>query len=74
LVALLGTPLEVEVEYQVASSGVVNINGVPEGGGDAGLLLPRSEPVPGPVEPATDVPPAGIDAPGAVPDTTPGGL
>jgi len=71
LVALLASPLEVGIEYDVTLSGVVNINGVPEGGGEATLLLPPPEPDPA-AEPPPGAAPAGGPPPGAVPDTTPG--
>jgi len=52
LVALLEGPLEVLVEYQVRTSAVVNLNGLPGGGGEATLVR---EPPPVPEEePAAD--------------------
>jgi hypothetical protein len=70
VVALLAAPLAVGIEYEVTVSGVVNINGVPEGGGEATLLLPPPEPTP--VEPALDGVPPADPPPGAAPNTTPG--
>jgi hypothetical protein len=72
LVALLASPLEIGVEYEVTSSGLVNINGVGEGGGEATLLLPRPEPTPDRADPPPAAAPPGDPPPAAVPGTTPG--
>jgi len=71
LVALLASPLEVDIEYDVTVSGVVNINGVPEGGGEATLLLPPPEPAPSPTDPPPDAAPPGA-APALPPTPAPG--
>jgi hypothetical protein len=72
LVALLASPLEVDVEYDVTVSGVTNINGVSQGGGDATLLLPPPEPERTLPEPQPDGAPPGDAPPPAAPDTVPG--
>jgi hypothetical protein len=72
LVALLASPLEVDVEYDVTVSGVTNINGVGDGGGETTLLLPPPEPPPNRPEPSPDGAPPGAPPPAAAPDTIPG--
>jgi hypothetical protein len=76
LVALLDAPLEVGVEYQVRVTSVVNLNGLPEGGGEAMLLLEAPPPPDPPAAadslPAADTVPDGAPAPDTVPGNTPG--
>jgi len=57
LVGLLDVPLEVGVRYQVRVDGVVNIRGVPDGGGE--VTVERRPP------PTPAAPPDGAGAPGA---------
>jgi hypothetical protein len=73
LVALLASPLEVGVEYDVTVGGVTNINGVPGGGGEATLLLPPPEPDRNQADPDPDAPAAGDPARGGAPGANPGG-
>jgi hypothetical protein len=71
LVALLDAPLEVGVEYQVRVTSVVNLNGVPGGGGETTLLLDAPPPAPSP--PPQDDPalPDSVAAPGDLPGAAP---
>lgn len=66
LVAVLASELATEVEFAVTVSGVVNINDVPDGGGETSLLRQTPEPAPDP-----DVPPD--PAPDPPPTLNPGG-
>ena len=66
LVAVLASELATEVEFAVTVSGVVNINDVPDGGGETSLLRQAPEPAPEP-----DVPPG--PAPDPPPTPNPGG-
>jgi len=76
IVALLDAPLAVEIEYQVQVGGVVNINGLPGGGGEVALMLrpPALPPPPtaGPGGAATpgDAPAPGVGGAGAAPVDT----
>ena len=76
LVALLDAPLEVGVEYQVRVSSAVNLNGLPEGGGEATLVLeappPPDTPAAADSVQAPDTVPDGARAPDTVPANTPG--
>ncbi len=56
LYAILGAPLPANVPYQVTATGIVNVNGIPLGGGKAVVVR--------------QPPPAAKPAPGARPDTT----
>ncbi|MGE0161212.1 MAG: Ig-like domain-containing protein [Gemmatimonadales bacterium] len=71
LVAVLESPLEVDVEYEVTLEGVVNVNGVPGGGGDA-TLVRRAAPVPRPDAGAAGDTPPPASPPAPSPDAPPG--
>lgn len=78
LVAVLASALAVDVEYDVTVGGVVNINGVPGGGGETTLRRPAPAPEPEPEAPGGDavpqdtVPAPDSIPPGATPDSIPG--
>ncbi len=76
LVVLLDAPLEVGVEYQVRVTSVLNLNGLPEGGGEATLVLeappPPDTPAAADSVPAIDTVPGGTPAPDTVPGNNPG--
>jgi hypothetical protein len=76
LVAIVASELQTEVEYDVAVSGAVNINGVRDGGGETSLLLRAPEPAPdGGGPPGTvlpdSIPPGGAQPGDLQPDTIP---
>jgi hypothetical protein len=71
LVALLDTPLEVGAEYRVRVSSVVNLNGLPGGGGEVTLVLEAAAPRDSTAVPDTVPAPDSVPDDAPVPDTVP---
>lgn len=71
LIVRLGEPLELDVTYRVAATGLVNVNGIPNGRGDT-TFVRKAAPA-RPVPPGSGPPPgaAGAPAPATVPGAAP---